>query len=148
MMQFAQVVINLFFDSNILESKNLENKQYVTSLKFMQLFSALGIFIIPMFLYSYLMTLILNLEKLLGKNVMLIITIMLIITPFVAMITQLNLSIKTPNWANQIDEQTNLTIIALLKMDSIIDLVFNLLVIAIIPAIGEELFLGDICSKN
>ena len=56
MMQFAQVVINLFFDSNILESKNLENKQYVTSLKFMQLFSALGIFIIPMFLYSYLMT--------------------------------------------------------------------------------------------
>ena len=30
---------------------------------------------------------------------MLIITIMLIITPFVAMITQLNLSIKTPNWA-------------------------------------------------
>ena len=45
-----------FFDSNILESKNLENKQYVTSLKFMQLFSALGIFIIPMFLYSYLMT--------------------------------------------------------------------------------------------
>ena len=140
MMQFAQVIINLFFDSNILESKDLENKQYVTSLKFMQLFSGLGIFIIPMFLYSYLVTFDFKFRKVIRQNVMLIITIMLIITPFVAMITQLNLSIKTPNWANQIDAQTNLTIIALLKMDSIIDLVFNLLVIAIIPAIGEELF--------
>tara|TARA_B100002051_G_scaffold131386_2_gene124910 strand:- start:2241 stop:3026 length:786 start_codon:yes stop_codon:yes gene_type:complete len=140
MMQFAQVVINLFFDSNILESKDLENKQYVNSLKFMQLFSGLGIFIIPMFLYSYLVTFDFKFRKVIRQNVMLIITIMLIITPFVAMITQLNLSIKTPNWANQIDAQTNLTIIALLKMDSIIDLVFNLLVIAIIPAIGEEIF--------
>ena len=148
MMQFAQVVINLFFDYNILESKDLANKQYVTSLKVMQLFLGIGIFIIPMFLYSYLMSFDFKFRNVIRQNVMLIITIMLIVTPFVAMITQLNLSIKTPNWVNQIDEQTNLTIIALLKMDFILDLIFNLLVIAIIPALGEELlFRGYLQQK-
>ena len=79
---------------------------------------------------------------------MLIITIMLIITPFIALLTQFNSSIKIPEWINQIDAQSDLTITSLLKMDSIIDLIFNLLVIAIIPAIGEELFFRGYLQQN
>ena len=61
---------------------------------------------------------------------MLVITIMLITVPFIAMLTEFNLSIKVPDWLNQIDE-TDLTIAALLKMDSNVDFLFNLLIIKI-----------------
>ena len=138
--QFGNIAINFFFDSDLIENQNLENKQYVNSLKVMQLFLALGIFVVPMFLYAHLISFDFKFKNLVRQNVMLVITIMLIIVPFIAMLTEFNLSIKAPDWLNQIDEKSDLTIAALLKMDSNVDFLFNLLIIAIMPAVGEELF--------
>ena len=67
MMQFAQVVINFFFDSNILESKNLENKQYVTFKVDAIIFSTRNFYNSYVFIFIFNDFLILNLEKLLGK---------------------------------------------------------------------------------
>ena len=114
----------------------------------MQLFLALGIFVVPMFLYAHLISFDFKFKNLVRQNVMLVITIMLIIVPFIAMLTEFNLSIKVPDWLNQIDEKSDLTIAALLKMDSNVDFLFNLLIIAIMPAVGEELFLEGICNKQ
>jgi len=139
-MQFGNIANNFFFDRDLIENQNLENKQYVNSLKVMQLFLTLGIFVIPMFLYAHLISFDFKFKNIVRQNVILIITIMLIIVPFVAMLTEFNLSIKAPDWLNQIDAESDLTINALLKMDSNVDFLFNLLIIAIMPAVGEELF--------
>ncbi len=53
-----------------------------------------------------------------------------------------------PEWARSIEDDTNELIMNLLSNKSIPELLFNLLVIAVIPAIGEELIFRGIIQKN
>ena len=68
--------------------------------------------------------------------------------PFAQGLVQLTKLLPLPEWAINIEEQTGEMIENLLVVDASYELLFNILVIAVIPAIGEELvFRGWIQKK-
>ena len=52
------------------------------------------------------------------------------------------------DWASQIDESSLEALMAMLEMDSVADLIVNLLIVALLPAIGEELLFRGIIQKE
>jgi len=68
--------------------------------------------------------------------------------PFVQFIFSLNKKLPLPTWAVEQEELINTTIQHLLYVQSTPDLLFNLLTIAILPAIGEELLFRGIIQTN
>jgi hypothetical protein len=73
------------------------------------------------------------------QAVLLVLAIMLLINPFIIFIYEWNMSLSLPDWMMNYDEKAEELTRLFLQMNSLGDLAFNLLVIAIVPAIGEEL---------
>ena len=134
----------------------------ISQLKIMQLISSVFIFIIPPLLFSYfendqyLKELGFNL-KFKRQNILMILMIILFSQPLVVFCMQLNLDFihsisdyipKLIESMKQMEEDAKLLTEALLKMDNIRDLLFNLFLIAIIPAIGEEMFFRGVIQKK
>jgi len=134
----------------------------ISQLKIMQLISSVFIFIIPPLLFSYfendqyLKGLGFN-SKFKRQNILMILMIILFSQPLVAYCMQLNLDFihsisdyipKVIESMKQMEEDAKLLTEALLKMDNIRDLLFNLFLIAIIPAIGEEMFFRGVIQKK
>ena len=131
--------IVLFF-SDFGLSQDLSNQIAVNYLKLLQLFSAIGLFIAPTLLYAYLTDfdykLLFNFKR---QSAFLVIVIMLLITPFIGWLLEMNMSIPFPDWILRLGNDSEKIVESFLKMNHFGDLLFNLLVIAIVPAIGEEL---------
>jgi len=125
------------------------NKSEIDAVKFIQMLSAIGLFITPTFLYAYLCDFDLKLKFNFNRQtLMLAIAIMLLINPFIAFIYEWNMSFDIPDWILVFDDNAENITKYFLKMDTVGDLIFNLLVIAIIPALGEELlFRGYLQQK-
>ena len=134
----------------------------ISQLKIMQLISSVFIFIIPPLLFSYfendqyLKELGFNL-KFKRQNILMILMIILFSQPLVVFCMQLNLDFihsisdyipKLIESMKQMEEKAKLLTEALLKMDNIGNLLFNLFLIAIIPAIGEEMFFRRVIQKK
>lgn len=131
--------IVLFF-SDFGLSQDLGNQVAVNYLKFIQLFSAIGLFVAPTLLYAYLTDfdykLLFNFNR---QSAFLVIVIMMLITPFIGWLLEMNMSIPFPDWILRLGNDSEKIVESFLKMNHLGDLLFNLLVIAIVPAIGEEL---------
>ena len=131
--------IVLFF-SDFGLSQDLSNQIAVNYLKLLQLFSAIGLFIAPTLLYAYLTDfdykLLFNFKR---QSAFLVIVIMMLITPFIIWLLAMNMSIPFPDWILRLGNDSEKIVESFLKMNHFGDLLFNLLVIAIVPAIGEEL---------
>ena len=131
--------IVLFF-SDFGLSQDLGNQVAVNYLKLLQLFSAIGLFVAPTLLYAYLTEfdykLLFNFKR---QSAFLVIVIMLLITPFIGWLLEMNMSIPFPDWILRLGNDSEKIVESFLKMNHLGDLLFNLLVIAIVPAIGEEL---------
>ena len=70
------------------------------------------------------------------------------ITPFVGILLEWNMMIPFPDWLMKFDVNSEAIVIAFLQMDTVWDLFYTILVIAIVPAIGEELlFRGYLQQK-
>ena len=137
-------------------------QENISQLKIMQLISSVFIFIIPPLLFSYfendqhLKGLGFN-SKFKRQNILIILMIILFSQPLVIFCMQLNLDFinsisdyipKVIESMKQMEEDAKLLTEALLKMDNIGDLLFNLFLIAIIPAIGEEMFFRGVIQKK
>ena len=137
-------------------------QENISQLKIMQLISSVFIFIIPPLLFSYfennqyLKELGFN-SKFKRQNILMILMIILFSQPLVAYCMQLNLDFihsisdyipKVIESMKQMEEDAKLLTESLLKMDNIRDLLFNLFLIAIIPAIGEEMFFRGVIQKK
>lgn len=131
-------------------------------LKISQFIASVFIFIIPCILLSYFSTKeSFNIfgfkSELKRQNILLILFMMIFIQPFVVFCMQLNTSFLhsvsdyIPVIYNQMelmeDKAAELTNF-FLSMNSPMDLLFNLFLIALIPAIGEELFFRGIVQKK
>ena len=131
--------IVLFF-SDFGLSQDLSNQVAVNYLKLLQLFSAIGLFVAPTLLYAYLTDfdykLLFNFKR---QSAFLVIVIMMLITPFIGWLLEMNMSIPFPDWILRLGNDSEKIVESFLKMNHLGDLLFNLLVIAIVPAIGEEL---------
>lgn len=137
----ATLLIYLFTNDGLilLEQQDLNNKLSVNYLKLIQLFSSIGLFITPTLLYSHLTDCDYRFNIVSRQNLILTIAIMMLITPLIGILLEWNMMIPFPDWLKKTDINSDEIIIAFLKMDSMYELFYTLLVIAVVPAIGEEL---------
>jgi membrane protease YdiL (CAAX protease family) len=146
----AVVLVALFADNGmaLIQNQDLSNQASINYLKLMQLFSGVGLFITPTLLYAYLTNFEFKFFKLSRQNTLLAIAIMLLITPFIGLLLEWNMMIPAPEWLLQFDINSEAFVTAFLQMSNIWGLLFTLLVLAIVPAIGEELlFRGYLQQK-
>lgn len=146
----ALSLLSVFTENGIalIQSQDLSNQSYVDQLKFVQLLSGLGLFITPAFFYSYLTNFDFQFNIITRQSIVLVLAIMLLITPFIKMLLEWNMMIPFPKWILKFDLNSEVFVDAFLQMSSITDLLYTLLVIAVVPAIGEELlFRGYLQQK-
>jgi|TARA_B110000908_G_scaffold130841_1_gene153860 membrane protease YdiL (CAAX protease family) len=147
----GQVMIFLFTDISLIEVGMMKftKQSEIDAVKFIQMFSSIGLFITPTLLYAYLCDFDLKLKLNFNRQTLILsIAIMLLISPFIAFIYEWNLSFNIPNWMLVFDNNAEKITKHFLKMNTTGDLFFNLLVMAIIPALGEELlFRGYLQQK-
>jgi membrane protease YdiL (CAAX protease family) len=129
------------------------NTSDIQSIRLLQLIQSVAIFLIPPFLFGYLCTdskpteyLALH-QKPDSLSVRYVILIMLIAIPLINLLSYLNQQMVLPQalapleeWMKQSEEEAATLTQQLLETNSIGGLFFNLLLIALIPALGEELF--------
>ena len=146
----AMALMMLFSDNGmtLIQSQDLTNQVSVNYLKLMQLFSGIGLFITPTLLYSYLTNFDFKFTKITRQDTILVVAIMMLVTPFVGLLLEWNMQISFPEWLLHFDLNSEAIVKAFLKMPNVLDLVYTLLVIAVVPAIGEELlFRGYLQQK-
>ena len=91
-------------------------------------------------IYAYLTNFDFKFVSVTRQDAILVCAIMLLITPFIALLVEWNMLLPFPEWLMQFHFNSEPIITAFLNMDTIWDLLYTIFVIAIIPAIGEELF--------
>ena len=96
----ASALIILFFDNGLLaiQHPDFTNQSSVDALKLMQLFNGLGLFVTPMLLYSYLTGFDFKFANITRQDTLLVISIMMLIAPFVALLLEWNMQIPFPDW--------------------------------------------------
>jgi len=152
-----------FFGLSIEEASDLLSNidmESIGVLKFLQLFNTLGLFIIPAILFSWLFiqkpieSLKLN-RALSIENIVWITILFFSLIPITNWLVELNGNMQLPEilkgveeWMRSSEDRAADLTKAFLKMDSINDLLYNLFLIAVLPAIGEELIFRGIIQRS
>ena len=130
-----------------------DNIADINTLKPLQLFQSIGLFIIPPFVIAYFcsnkpMPSFLQLNKKVDISMaLLIVAFMIASIPFVNLLSELNQQLALPKafqgieaWMKSAEAETAQLTERMVQVNSIAPLLFNILLIAILPAFGEELF--------
>lgn len=142
------------FDINIMSPNGLTdytNPNVIAALKFMQFWQALGLFVFPPIAWVFLVSK--NRMEVLGlkqtPNLIYVALVALLVVfgqPLINFFAEVNQSLVLPDfmsgieqWMKRSEEQAEIITKAFLKMDGAFDLSLNILIIALLPAIGEEL---------
>ncbi len=144
---------------NIPTIADLESPESINILKYFQVVQSIGIFVVPPFIlawlfhgkiYDYL-----NLNKASdGATLLLVLVLSVAAAPFINFIGEMNANMQFPEWLSGIetwmknaeDKAGQLTE-AFLKVETTGGLLFNIFMIAFLPAIGEELLFRGIIQK-
>lgn len=130
---------------------NINNPEMVDALRVFQLFNAAGVFVFPPLLFWWLMkpspsALAAN-TKFNFSAAMAVVIVMVAALPFINWLAYVNELISFPEvfkhieiWMREAEEEAKVITEALLNMDTFQRFLMNFLVIAIVPAIGEEFF--------
>ena len=133
---------------SLITNQDLTNQVSVNYLKLMQLFSGVGLFIFPTLFFAYLTDFDFKFASISRQDVILILAIMMLINPFISLLLEWNMRISLPEWLLLFDKNSEEIIKAFLKMSTIWDLLYTLIVIAVVPAIGEELLFRGYMQKK
>jgi membrane protease YdiL (CAAX protease family) len=134
-------------------------KDSVNALKFLQLMNSLGIFLIPALLFTLLSS-----GKILQPlqlnrrpsmvSLLLLFPLFFTFLPLINLTVEWNANMQLPtllapleDWMRQSEDQAMQLTQAFLQMDSVGDLMINLLLIALLPALGEELIFRGIVQQ-
>ncbi len=152
-----------FYGTDILSSMNsmydVNNPSSLVLLKYFQIVNQIGLFLIPSFFFAWLVSR--RVKRYLGfttKPYLLSIVLgtaaILFSLPFIGWLGELNHQMNLPeylsgieNWMKNSEEQARLLTEAFLSTTSIGGLAINMLMIAIIPAVGEEIFFRGILQR-
>ncbi|MCG8412386.1 MAG: CPBP family intramembrane metalloprotease [Bacteroidales bacterium] len=151
------------FDLNIFELQstmsNYSDPNSIRLLKYMQTIQSFGIFIIPAFIIAFIFSKQPNEYLCLNKkrhySLFILTTFILICSiPLINCFGVLNIRMDLPDWLSSIEiwmqnqeNRAKLLTEAFLTMPNIGSLFFNLFMIAVLPAIGEELIFRGIFQK-
>jgi uncharacterized protein len=149
--------ISSIFD--VLEAGDISNPDSIVILKFLQTMQAIGLFIIPPLILGYLFygnTLVyLYLNKpISGSTFLLVVLLMFALIPFINYLGEWNSNMNLPEWMSGIEgwmrkteeDATRLTE-AFLDVKTLPGLAFNVFMVALLPAIGEELLFRGLIQK-
>ena len=141
-MLIAMYIVNFLFDFNSNLIFSINNKQSINGLKIIQFFNGVGLFIIPLLIYRYLtgFNFKLNFDAVNRQNILLLIAIIVLVNPVVSFLYEWNQNINIPDWLLNYEIRANELTEAFLQMNSLSGLLINLFILALVPAIGEELF--------
>jgi membrane protease YdiL (CAAX protease family) len=134
---------------------DFENKATIQSLKFLQAFSSIGLFIVPPFLFAYLTSKSLNFTAVSRQQFLLTVAIMALSFPLINALALWNESLHLPSflsdveaWMRTAESQAMQITEAFLKVDHWSGLCINILIIGVIPALGEELLFRGVIQKE
>ena len=131
----------------------------IRSLKLMQLFQSLGMFVIPPIFVAYLWSekpiAFLKIEKKMKwKNANIIILFMIIAIPFINLLGDFNQQLALPKALAGLEAmmkaselETGIITEKLLNVHNMTGLLFNIFLIAMLPALGEELFFRGVLQR-
>ena len=121
------------------------NPNVVAGMKVIQAVSSVVIFLLPAYLFASIVysgksTTFLGLKPAQSKPMYLLaIVIILIAFPFVFWLGELNQLVPLPQWMGELEKEATKQMQKFLKVDHIGDVLINVLVIALIPAVCEEI---------
>jgi len=156
--------VQLIFGIDVLRNPSLisdfSNIEVVDALKFMQFLNSVGIFVFPPLLFAYMVSD--NFKKYLSLNLkpgsfytILIVLIMFDTLPVINYLIEINEQMSLPDslqgveqWMRNKEDTAGLITKSFLAMDSFPSYLINLLIIALIPALGEELLFRGLIQKK
>jgi uncharacterized protein len=138
---------------------NMAHPEYLRLIKYFQITQSIGLFLIPSFVLAWFFggnaVRYLQLEKGISVNTALLtLFIMLSAVPAINLLAALNAELTLPDafssleeWMQRTEESAKKLTELFLRADTTTDLLFNLLLVAIIPAIGEELLFRGVVQR-
>ncbi len=143
--------------TEVLNLSDFEDPEYVAATKLIQLVGAIGTFIIPAFLFSYLFAGDLFSyysfrEPVNGISVLLTVLMIVSIIPFINYLAELNLRMEFPirgidRLMRELEGQAEELLNAFTSTRNLLDLMINLLIIAVVAAVGEELIFRGLLQR-
>ena len=138
---------------------NIDDPANLPALKFLQFFNALGIFVLPALAFALFFTAkpmqVLKLHKA-SKISLYALAILLFVVamPLLNWVVEWNSQIHLPdvfsgieNWMRASEDRAMEMTKALLQMDNVSQLVVNIFLIAVLPAVGEELLFRGLVQR-
>ncbi len=138
---------------------DLNNPESIRLMKYFQVVQSIGLFIVPPFVIGWLFhgksSDYLHLNKPVnGSSLLLILLLTFAAAPFINFIGELNMRMVLPEWLSGVEqwmqdaeEKAAEITEAFLKVENIGGLAFNLFMIALLPAIGEELLFRGVIQR-
>jgi len=139
--------------------QDLSNPDTISLLKFFQIFQTIGVFIIPPFIIAWFLdpnpASFLNTVKRPDiRSLLIVATIIIVSNPLINWLTEINSKLSLPEWMNGVEiwmknaeNQASQITTAFLSSTAINILLLNLIMVAVLPAIGEELLFRGIVQQ-
>jgi hypothetical protein len=134
------------FDNSQPPKMDLSDPQVINSLKFAQAFSSLILFVLPTFLFAVFTftgkyTYFLGFKKAEQPNMYVLAAICILLAfPFAFWLGELNQQIPLPSSMVELENKASGQMEAFFKSKKTIDIIINLIIIGLFPAVCEELF--------
>lgn len=134
--------------------------EIVWAAKFLQIFSQIGLFIAPAFLFAYLVSSSPGKELKVTRapnisSIGIILTVTLLSIPFINFLAIGNSEIHLPefmksieDWMMNMQRKNDILMEVILQMNSSRDVVINIVMMTLLPALGEELIFRGIIQKQ
>ena len=136
-----------------------ENSRYLSLLKFVQTLSTIGMFVVPPLILAHLFSrhwpayLFLN-KKISLADVLLVLVVMFAAVPLINYLAELNEKMSLPpalgwleKWMQEKESAATDVTKKFLEVNTASGLMFNIFMIAFLPAVGEELFFRGILQR-
>jgi len=150
------VISELFLDIPLLSDPNLiedlTNPELIPALRVMQVFQAIGMLIVPAAVYVWITSSTFDLKAMFAapfrQPVLLSIALFIVAFPFINYISHWNAGLDLPAWMSAKEGQAEAITKLSLDRPNAGLLLFNLFMIAFLPAIGEELIFRGIIQRG
>lgn len=157
---FGFVVCELFLGIPLLSNPALmddySNPDIIAALRLMQVLQAFGMLILPSAVFIWVSSSAYKMKALFAmpkrQPVMLSIAFFMVAFPFINFLAEWNSSIEIPtalgDWMSLKEEKAGTLTSLFLEMPTVELLLFNLLMIAVLPAVGEELIFRGVIQRG
>ena len=144
---------------NSMSESSLNSPEGINFLKYFQVVQSIGLFVAPPFVIAWLyhgnIGEYLQIDRSTKTQSFLLATVsLLLVVPFINFLGAINSQMSLPeslsgleNWMKTMEDAAQIMIEKFMKVDSISGLMFNIFMIAVLPALGEELMFRGVIQR-